>query len=130
MDADTYNLIGGDTRLNYKDLSLASGYIRGNNVQNVQFYGPPYEDNHIWFGEAQYFLYPWLVPYLRYENLSVQNVNHEDQARFIVGLAILIRANIKLNVEGKFFSNNQPAKLVEGNEMADDQFAFQLDWAF
>jgi hypothetical protein len=123
MNADTFDRIGGDFRLNYKDLSLAGGFIRGNNDQTK-------EHKRIWFGEAQYFLFPWVVPYLRYENLSVKNVANEDQARFILGSAMLIRANIRANVEGRFYLKNEPAQEVGDEEKDDDQVAFRLDWSF
>jgi len=43
------------------------------------------------------FVFPWMVPYLRHENLCVKNVNNGDQARFIVGATMLLRANISVN---------------------------------
>jgi predicted porin len=123
VNADSYDRIGGDVRINYKDLSVAGGYIRGSNDQTE-------EDKDIWFGEAEYFVFPWMVPYLRYENLCVNNVNNGDQERFIVGATMLLRANIRVNVEGRIYTKNEPREATGGEIKDDDQIAFRLDWAF
>jgi hypothetical protein len=123
VNADTFDRIGGDVRLNYKNVSLAGGYINGNNKQTD-------EKKDIWFAEAEYFVFPWMVPYLRYENLSVTNVDNKDQARFIVGSTILLRANIRVNVEGRIYTTNEPTEAGGGDKKDDDQVGFRLDWAF
>jgi len=123
VNADPYDRIGGDARINYKDLSVAGGYIHGSNDQTE-------EDKDIWFGEAEYFVFPWMVPYLRYENLCVKNVNNGDQARFILGATMLLRANIRVNVEGRIYTKNEPREATGGEIKDDDQIAFRLDWAF
>ena len=122
-NAYTFDRIGGDIRVNYKNFSVAGGFIRGNNEQTN-------EDKDIWFAEAQYFLFPWMVPFVRYEDLSVKNVDNEDQARFIVGVAMLARANIRVNVEGRIFTKNEPATAAGARVSDDDQIALRLDWAF
>ena len=115
--------IGADFRVNYKDLSLAGGYIRGEeDSTNI--------DKDIWFVEGEYFLYPWMALYCRYENQSADNDDNEDLARFIPGAAILIRANIKLNVEARLFSVNEPAKAVGGETNDDNRVVFRLDWVY
>jgi len=123
INADPYDRIGGDARINYKDVSLAAGYIHGSNDQTK-------ENKNIWFGETYYFVFPWMVPYLRYENLSVTNVGNKDQARFIVGSAMLLRANIRANVEARIYTKNEPREAAGGEKKDDDQIAFRLDWAF
>jgi hypothetical protein len=123
VNADLYDRIGGDARINYKNLSLAGGYIHGSNDQTE-------ENKDIWFGEAEYFVFPWMVPYLGYENLSVKNVDNRDLARFIVGSTMLLRANIRVVVEGMFYTKNEPTEAAGGEIKDDDQIAFQLDFAF
>jgi len=123
INADPYDRIGGDARINYKDVSLAAGYIHGSNDQTK-------ENKNIWFGETYYFVFPWMVPYLRYENLSVTNVGNKDQARFVVGSAMLLRANIRANVEARIYTKNEPREAAGGEKKDDDQIAFRLDWAF
>jgi hypothetical protein len=119
----TFNRVGGDLRMNYKDISVAGGYIIGKNHETT-------EDKHIAFVEGQYFVYPWMVPYVRYENETVKNVSEEDQARLIAGIAVLPRANIRVNLEGRFYSKNEPVKAAGGQTKDDNQIAMILDWAF
>jgi hypothetical protein len=123
VNADPYDRIGGDVRVNYKDFSVAGGYIHGSNDQTE-------ENKNIWFGEAYYFVFPWMVPYLRYENLSVTNVDNMDQARFIVGSTMVIRANIRVNVEGEFYTKNELIEAAGGDAKDADQIAFRVDFAF
>lgn len=119
----TFDRIGGDTRVNYKNLSVAGGYIYGDDDSTN-------EEKKIWFAEAYYFVFPWLIPYLRYENMDVNHAANADLARVIVGSAMLIRANIRVNVEGMIYTRNQPAEAAGGEVRDDDQIAFLLDWAF
>ncbi len=122
-NADRFDRIGGDARITYQSLSVAGGYITGNNRQAN-------EDKHIWFGEAQYFVFPWLIPYIRYEDMTVKNVDNADLARFIVGSAMLVRANIRVNLEGRIYTTDQPTVAADGETKDDDQIAFLIDWAF
>jgi hypothetical protein len=122
-NADTYDRIGGDARINYINLSVAGGYITGDDDETN-------EDKDIWFGEAEYFVFPWMIPYLRYEHLSTSHVDDGDKARFVVGTAMLLRANIRVNVEGEFYTKNEPVE-AEGAQAKDaDTISFRLDWAF
>jgi hypothetical protein len=118
---DEFTRIGGDIRLNYKDLSVAGGYIAGDDDSETI-------DQDLWFAEAEYWIYPWVVTYVRYEALSVDGADDEDQARLIPGAAFLIRANIKLTVEGRLYTENEPAKEA-GGEGDDDRVVFQLTWS-
>lgn len=145
---------GGDFRLNYKDFSLGTGYIRETgNVANTTstaeetkspfyyfgmqkysiFYQTPSSTNttqNLWFIEGHYFVFPWLIPYARYESLTEDNVGDQNMARIIGGLAFLIRANIKLNVEYMHYTINQPREAAGQDKSADDMLSFQLDFAF
>lgn len=135
---EEFDRIGADVRVNYKDLSLAGGYIRGIDVKEAAHGGGHEEemeemeemeegdiDKDIWFAELEYFIYPWLQPYIRYEHLSVDGADNEDKARFIIGTVILARANVKFNVEGRFYTKNEP--LADKND--DDRIFFRVDYA-
>ena len=74
-------------------------------------------------------MFPWLIPYARYESLTV-DIPDQDQARIIGGLAFLLRANIKLSVEYRYFTTNQPREAAGQGTHADDLLSFQLDWSF
>jgi len=119
---DRLDRYGGDVRGNYKDLSISGGYIRGNDDSDNT-------DKDLWFVEAEYFLFPWWIAYSRFETLSVDGANNENLARFIPGMAFLIRANIKATLEGRFYTENEPAA-KNGNTKDDDRVVFNLTWAF
>jgi len=122
-NADTFDRIGGDIRLNHNDFSLSGGFIRGvdNSVNQTQ---------NIWFAEAEYFLFPWMVLNCRYEDLFVQDADMQDQTRFVFGTSMLIRANIRANLECRLYTKNEPIKLAGGDIQDDDQIALRLDFAF
>ncbi|MGA3086738.1 MAG: hypothetical protein ABSE95_18450 [Thermodesulfobacteriota bacterium] len=131
------NRYGADLRVNYKDLSLGAGYIRETgNVANTTLNQPPSTTSstnttqNLWFIEGHYFVFPWLIPYARYESLTVETANNQDLARIIGGLAFLIRANIKLNVEYMYYTINQPREAAGQDKSADDLLSFQLDFTF
>jgi hypothetical protein len=114
---------GVDVRLNYKDLSLIGGFARGDNdgANEIQ--------DH-WFGEAIYFAYPWLQPFARYEVLS-SSLADQDQARIIAGASILARANVRVTVEGRVYTTNDPAEAkAGGSRNDDDRILARLQFAF
>jgi hypothetical protein len=122
-NADKSDRFGGDFRLNYKDLSLGGGYIREKaDVTDTT--------KNIWFVEGTYFVFPWLIPYARYEVLTADNAGDQDKARIIGGTAVLLRANIRLNVEYRYFTKNQPREAAGGGTHDDDRLAFLLDFSF
>jgi hypothetical protein len=120
--ADSFDRIGGDVRVTYKDFDLSGGYIWGDDDEtNVK------ENNY--FAGLEYWLYPWVIPYLRYEFLtSSGSDNTLDQGRFVLGSAVLIRANIKATAEGVFYTKNDPRD--NGNSDEGNKLTFKLDWAF
>jgi hypothetical protein len=121
-DSKSFNRIGGDTRLTYKDFDFGGGYIYGHdNETDVK--------ENICFAGVQYWLFPWVMPYVRYEYLwSSGSDNTLDQGRFVVGSAVLIRANIKITAEGVFYTKNEPRDAGISDD--DDHVTFQLAWAF
>ncbi len=131
-DDQEFDRYGVDARVNYKDISLALGYIKGDNVRGHIHGGGAYGegktevDKDIWFAEAEYFVYPWLLPYLRYEDMGVYGSPDNDQSRIIAGTAILVRANVKFIIEGRFYTKNEPR--MEKND--DDRMFFRIDYAF
>ena len=153
MNADRADRFGGDIRVNFKDLSLGGGYIR--QQADVTETTPPettppdeakkfsllakrtlLEEStttnttkNLWFVEGHYFVFPWLIPYARYESLTVDTAD-QDQARIIGGIAFLLRANIKLSMEYRYYLTNQPREAAGQGRSADDLLSFQLDYSF
>jgi hypothetical protein len=154
-DANRATRFGADARANYKDLSLGGGYIRQNadeatapatettataeakrfnnlGIRRISLLDEPTTTSttkNLWFVEGQYFVFPWMIPYARYESLTVDTPD-QDQARIIGGLAFLLRANIKLSVEYRYYTTNQPREAASQGTHADDLLSFQLDWSF
>lgn len=123
VNADNFDRIGADVLVNYKNISLAGGYVYGRNYMTN-------ERMNIEFAETQYFVYPWMVPYLRFENLSMKESSTGDQARFVFGSTMLLRANIRFNVEAELYTTNDPAYADTGSSNADNVITCRMDWAF
>ncbi|MBI4767809.1 MAG: hypothetical protein HY787_24970 [Deltaproteobacteria bacterium] len=122
-NADKADRFGGDLRVNFKDLSLGGGYIREKaDVTDTT--------KNIWFVEGNYFVFPWLIPYTRYEVLTVDNTGDQDKSRVLLGTSFVLRANIKLNVEYRYYTNNKPREAAGGGTHDDDRLAFLLDFTF
>jgi len=47
-----------------------------------------------------------------------------------VGSTMLLRANIRVNLEGRIYTTNEVTEAAGGEKKDDDQMAFRLDWAF
>jgi len=118
----SFDRIGADARWNHKDLSVALGFVTGDNDATN-------EEKDIWFAEAEYFVLPWLQPYLRYEDLS-SDLPDGDKGRLVVGAACLARANVKFNIEGRFYTKNDPIKAATGDKDDEDRVVVRLDYAF
>jgi hypothetical protein len=117
-----FDRFGVDARLNHKDFSLSGGYITGDNDSTA-------EKKKILFGELAYFAFPWLQPFARYEHLSSDLAN-ADKTRIIAGSAILVRANVRATVEGRFYTKNDPKVAAGGGRNDDDRIVARLQYAF
>ncbi len=130
IDNDEMDRFGADLRWNFKDLSLAGGYIKGKKIGGGHGGGAP-QDKDVWFSELEYFFFPWMQSYLRYEVLTIDEVEDEDKARFVVGTVLLARANVKINVEGRIYTKNEPLVAAAASEKNDeDRVVMRLDYAF
>jgi hypothetical protein len=122
LDDDT-NRYGLDARVRWKDLLVQGGFAK------LDDDNPGNNDKDVWFAEAEYFFFPWLQPYVRFESLSDDRPN-QDLDKLLVGAAILARANVKFNVEARFFTENEPAVAAGRDKDVDDRFFVRLDFAF
>ncbi len=82
-NADNNDRFGGDVLATFKDLSMGGGYIR-------EIPEKTNTTKNIWFLEGHYYVFPWLIPYARFEALTVDNTDDQDLSRFIVADVILI----------------------------------------
>lgn len=120
---DNINRYGVDARWNFKDLVLAVGYVKEDNDI------APNSDENVVFVEAEYFFFPWMQSYARYERLDADPVN-SDLARLVIGAALLARANVKVNLEGMFFTDNEPREILGLDKDVDNRVFLRLDYAF
>lgn len=118
-DNDYFWRLGAGLQQKYKDFTVAVGYMYGNNSQPYGSLSPDAVDSHAWFAEASYYIYPWLIPYVRYEGLqlslpdNVAGLNpDQDSQRVVLGGKALVRANISVNVETTIYT--QGADLQTG----------------
>ncbi len=119
-DIDRY---GVDARWNFNDISLAAGYVKEDNNTASGL------NEGVWLAEAEYFVLPWVQPYVRYETLDAEPVD-SDKSRFIIGTVLLVRANVKINVEGLVYINNEPQEALGNDKNAENRLFVRLDYVF
>jgi hypothetical protein len=156
---NAFDRFGGDIRWSCGDFAVGVGFMRGlrNDFIIPQIFGasftelgpppPPFAalsaaaqalfptlliNENIWTVDAQYFVYPWLVPYARYELVDVTNVDGLDKQRLVAGVTMLVVGNVRVNVEGRYYFQNQPLNLpgVDPSTIDSSQVAARLHWAF
>lgn len=94
--------VGGDARVRAFGLDLLGQFVLGRDsgatMSNEQL-------THVaWSVDAEYRVFPWLIPYARFEEMRFFDIpapaDARDQRRIIGGLALFVRANIRLRLEG------------------------------
>lgn len=140
-DDDHFWRIGPGILCRRGDLQLGCGYIYGRNEQPFGALSSASVESHSWFVETTYFLYPWLIPYARYEALDLDlpsihaedehgghggGIERGDRSRVVLGAKMLLRANVSLAVEARIYTEND----VTDDTDDDDQIAISLEMAF
>ncbi len=102
-----------------RDLSLSFAYLVG---KNNNPYGNLTElavDSRTWHAEALGFVYPWLIPYARFESLNLDMPSdvpgipsQQDIERLIAGAKFMIRPNVSFTAEFSHYTTG--AELEEG----------------
>jgi hypothetical protein len=135
---DDFNRFGVAVRGTYENLDVAGGYSWGhhdNPWAPASFQGASYKSP---FVKAEYMFFPWLMGFFRWEYLNVNRptdlvasgftVGGLKQQRFLPGVAFLIRANMKVVLEGEVYSENQAADTAGLDK--PNNFWIRLDLAF
>lgn len=120
--------IGGE--LKYKDLTVDLGWMMANDENP---YGTLW-DNSVeidgWLAEVSYFVYPWLIPYIRYEGLHFHNMpetsrtdsiriqHRQDEEVVTIGFKAHIRTNVHVTAEYQYFT------YAPGFDCMTDQMTF------
>jgi hypothetical protein len=68
---DDYWRLGGSFLAKYSNLMVGAGFMYGDNDNPYGDLSSESVDSQAWFAEAYYFVYPWLIPYVRYEGLKL-----------------------------------------------------------
>lgn len=120
-------------------LAVGGGYVLGANDDPYGTVSTSSVDSRSWFLETEYVVYPWLIPSLRYETLVLDLPNNvpglqsaQNQERFVASITALVRANVKVILEGVVYVQNQVASkqtpsLGTNN---DDAVVVRIDFAF
>lgn len=116
---DDFWRLGVGVQQKFKDLTVGGGYMFGRNDNPYGNLSSKRVDSHAWYAEAMWFALPWMIPYTRYEGLDLDLPHNikglapdQDNARVVVGLRSMVRANVGLSVEGNFYVKG--AELQEG----------------
>ena len=130
-----FRRIGVDARLQYFDLDLYGVAFWGHDPfpgflqDNITAAGPT--DHLGYFIEADYTFKPWLLGFLRYEQVRIFNrgLADEEQARLVPGAVFLIRQNLKLTTELYIDTRGVDTPDPDKPE-STAQWITSLDWAF
>lgn len=136
---DRFWRIGPGLQWKRKDLTLGTGYIFGRNDEPYGTLTSESVDSESWFVEASYFVKPWLIPSIRYETLTLDLPSgvaglqeDQDRARIVASTKALIRPNVSLTVEGRFYTEDERStEAIPGGDTDDDsQLVVRMDFAF
>ncbi|MBI4564374.1 MAG: hypothetical protein HY716_06745 [Planctomycetes bacterium] len=135
-EEDRFWRLGFDAKWKWLDLGLTGGVVFGSNDEPYGTLSDDSVDSRVWFGEAEYFVYPWLVGTVRYEALAVDEptgilATGQDRARVVPSILALLRANVRVIAEARLYTKNEPREDVPGGDRDDDDaFVIRVDFAF
>ena len=119
----TYNnefrRFGADLKYSFGDLDILGGIMAGSDFKPDTSFERL--TSLVYFGEANYLFYPWLIGILRAENAFSKNdkTDKDSYTNLIPNLTILIRQNLRVSLEGLF--NFQHDKNVSGSMILVDK---------
>lgn len=128
LEEEDYLRYGVDVDLWYRDLNLFGAYMWGRNERPGHDALLEFESRS-WFAQADYVVFPWLIPAIRYEVASFDPIMEGDELvapampsirRLVPGVNLLIRANVRFSVEANHYFN----------DFAGNIYRFDLDFAF
>ncbi|MBI2438809.1 MAG: hypothetical protein HYV36_08380, partial [Lentisphaerae bacterium] len=130
---DDFWRAGAGALWKWQDLELGGGAVWGNNDQPYGALSKAEVDSLTWFAEAGYFVYPWLIPAVRYEALDLDLPSGvsglstaQDKNQVIASIKFLIRANVALTTEGRFYTKNETLASKSDGSAA----VVRLDYSF
>ncbi len=139
---DDFWRFGPGVQWKFHDLQLGAGYILGENDRPYGAISTRSVDSKAWFLEASYFVYPWLIPYARYEGLDLDLASgipslfiqeNQNRQRVVFGAKALVRANVSLAVEGLLYTKDERSTknfLQRGDTGDANQATVSLSYGF
>ena len=117
---DRFQRLGVDARWQSGDLDVFGAWIWG--WDNDLGIGSE-ESLFTWFVEADYYFKPWMIGYVRYEELNFQEMLEDNEVRrFVPGAAFYVRTNLRVLAE--FLVD------TSGNDTTNDSLQFLVDFAY
>ena len=128
IQKDNFMMFGGDVNISYDRFNFIGAYARHNNDSPfIDLPGVKGKMNS-YLVEASYIIYPWLIPFARFESSKVDG---ETLAQNVISpyIEILVRANIRIALEFNWVSkpsDNDPTQ----SSYAFDEFAAGINLGF
>lgn len=94
----TFYRIGADFNIYLSKLNIFGGYIMGQTSQENN------EAYNLYFAEASYMFYPWLMGLVRYEQANPDGM--KSITRIVPNISALVVANVKISLETRFDPDN------------------------
>lgn len=130
---DQFWRAGAGALWKWQNLELDGGAMWGNNDQPYGSLSTADVDSLTWLAEANYFVFPWLVPAVRYEALALDLPSgvsgldtSQDRQTIVAGIKFLLRANATLTTEARFYTKNEALADKSDGSTA----VVRLDYAF
>ncbi|MBI1991718.1 MAG: hypothetical protein HYS71_00560 [Candidatus Omnitrophica bacterium] len=111
--------LGWDTRLSFGALDFYGAVVKGRDDKPSATVRQL--DTWSWFVEADYVVFPWLQPAIRYEQVTYDKTFARDRDNLVLSLLLWPRANIKLALEGLITLEDSDAN---SQLLADLTYAF------
>lgn len=111
-----YAVLGGSYALTVKNLDVFGGVMNF----SAEDTGSVSVDELLFFTEIQYRIFPWCIPYARWESLNTEIHGQDNVERVVPGIALYARANIRFVVEGELYPDNSDVNQL----MLSADFAF------
>ena len=100
---ETFTRVGVDFDARLGNLNLFGALMQGQNDRR-EFDGRVGTDFTTWFVQGDYVFLPWVIGALRYETVNLP-AGFRDIETLVPHLTLLLRANVKLAVEGQLYRN-------------------------
>lgn len=118
-EEDSFWRFGAGAQQQWRDLSVSVAWTAGRNARPYGTLSSEPVRSRAWHVEGLYFVYPWLIPYLRYESVELDLpmglpglATDYGTSRWLVGAKAMIRPNVGLVAETNIYGKG--ARLEEG----------------